>query len=229
MAVLLRGGAVFLHIPKTGGTWITEVLKHCGLVDCLLCHKHADVFRVLYGSWLPQGIDSVGVPNPPMPSTEVDASACFFCFVRHPLSWYESWWRYMTDHGWPARGKEKDKLRWHPNSVLNSLADNDFNSFVRKVIKVRPGYVTELYSSYTYDCVRFIGKQEKLADDLVAILRNLGLPFDEQEIREYKHRNVSMTSPQRATWDPGLRKEVLRLEYAGLVRYGYAAQDDPAW
>ena len=30
MALLLKGGAVFLHVPKTGGRWVGKVLEESG-------------------------------------------------------------------------------------------------------------------------------------------------------------------------------------------------------
>ena len=47
MSVLLKGGAVFLHIPKTGGSWVHKVLKDTGLSVGSFDHKHADFDRVL--------------------------------------------------------------------------------------------------------------------------------------------------------------------------------------
>ena len=42
MALLLRNGAVFLHVPKTGGTWVTRVLEQAGLVRSAIATRHSD-------------------------------------------------------------------------------------------------------------------------------------------------------------------------------------------
>ena len=143
-----------------------------------------------------------------------------FCFVRHPLSWYESWWRYMQGRGWHPWGPAYRGKTWHPNQMLDGLGSPDFNTFVSNVARARPGYVTELYSWYTAPSIEFVGRQENLKDDLATVLRRLDLPFDEDRLRSKARENESPSEP--IEWDPRVRAEVLRLEHAGLVAYGYA-------
>lgn len=47
MAVILKDGSVFLHIPKTGGTWVTSVLRELGLARCSIGHRHANWPHIL--------------------------------------------------------------------------------------------------------------------------------------------------------------------------------------
>lgn len=222
MALVLKGGAVFLHIPKTGGNWVTVVLRECGLIAGTLCdhlHKHADLRQVL------ADYHSAGL----LPSLRRRPNPFLFCFVRHPLTWYESWFKYASSPKvrWRTFGDRRDVANWHPNALLNGLRAPDFNQFVRNVIERRPGYVTELYGWYTEPPVDFIGRQECLREDLIRVLQQLELDFDEQFIRNYRRFGVSPSPRTRITWDANLRDEVLRLEYAGLVRYGYADSAAP--
>ena len=46
MAVILKNGAIFLHVPKTGGTWIQRTLQAMDLVRGNTATKHADIDRV---------------------------------------------------------------------------------------------------------------------------------------------------------------------------------------
>lgn len=226
MALLLKGGAIFLHVPKTGGRWVTQVLEASGLVVSKIGHMHADAERVLSPAGssgfnllsylLKRRLGLLPRKNPYM-----------FCFVRHPLRWYESFFNYNCEPGvnWRFEGDVDRADNWHPNAPLNGLGHPDFNFFVRNVIRRYPGYVTEMYSRFATPQVSFVGRQEQLCDDLIGVLKLLRLPFDEQFIRNYREVGVS---PKRATgcdWDPALKAEVMRLEYAGLVRWGYAAQD----
>lgn len=225
MALLLNCGAVFLHVPKTGGSWVTDVLNECDLIERNIGPKHWDMTRVMNEPRFKRArkfvahqiwgrLDRVlGHSAPPEPFR--------FCFVRHPLKWYESWWKYMSGRGWNDWGVEGDKDNWHPNAILNGLGDDDFNAFVRKVVAKRPGYVTELYGWYTQPGISFIGKQERLTDDLIDVLKQLNVNFDEQRIREFRPINESQRPSTPVVWDEALKAEVERLEYAGLVRYGY--------
>lgn len=227
MALLLKCGAVFLHIPKTGGSWVTHVLNKCNLVERAFGHKHADMDRVLYHPNFLGGrkylSELIKRRLHPMFQKQYERTNYKFCFVRHPMSWYESWWKYMSgpELRWGHWGDEHNVEKWHPNSILNGLGDDDFNSFVRKVIKKRPGYVTELYGWYTKPGIDFIGKQENLVDDLIFVLNHLNVNFDEDRIRTSARVLASPTPKKPIKWEEDLRKEVERLEYAGIVRYKY--------
>lgn len=221
MALVLKGGAIFLHIPKTGGNWVTTVLKECGLVKGSIGHKHADIDRVLFpsensGHKLLKYLIKRKLLYP-------RDKPFMFCFVRHPVKWYESWFKYMSQPSrqWCEWGDEKDTKRWHPNAVLNGLGDTNFNQFVRNVIRKRPGYVTELYGWYTKPQIDFVGKQENLREDLIHVLRVLDFEFDEDFVRNFPKVGVSSKTEDKVIWDPDLKEEVFKLEYAGIVRYGY--------
>lgn len=244
MAVLLKNGAVFLHIPKTGGSWVTEVLQSNGLVRRQFSHIHADLSRAQMYSAGPRIFMRAmlerlksRVPNKvkaalwSLPARRAQAARVvatgpptasgpfYFCFVRHPLTWYESWWQYMCNRSGGDWSRETDLLRWHPCAALRALGDEDFNQFMRNVVNKQAGFVTELYGRYAPHGTGFIGRQENLADDLITVLGSFNVKFDEGRIRD--HRRVNVTKNSSIAWDPGLRAEVERLEYAGLVRYGY--------
>lgn len=228
MALILKGGAVFLHVPKTGGNWVTKVLDECGLVRGRLGHKHADFNRLLApvnpASWGPFGYFSWRKIR-----RTLEPKPFMFCFVRHPLKWYESWFKYMAQPArkWRDWGSEKEVFDWHPNAVLNGCGADDFNQFVRNVAGKRPGYVTELYAAYAQPQVDFIGKQENLRADLVTVLKRLNLDFDEDFVLNYQDVGVSPEPGRKVEWDPALREQMLALEHIALLRYGYLPAKAP--
>ena len=105
--------------------------------------------------------------------------------------------------------------------MLNGLDADDFNCFVRRVIEHRPGYVSEMYKLYDVPGVQFVGRQERLCDDLIEVLQHLNLDFDAGEIRSLAPVHVSSQPRRPIKWDPLLLAEIQRLEHASLVRYGY--------
>ncbi len=232
MALILKGGAVFLHIPKTGGNWVTKVLEECNLIEGSLGSKHADISHLF-------ALRSGGMTGPAgYVHHEKDyfkyqikrkmgllgkGKPFMFCFVRHPLSWLESWFKYMSQptQNWLTWGDERDAGKWHPNGLLNGVGSADFNQYIRNVIQRRPGYVTELFGWYTTAEVDFIGRQENLKEDLITALKTLELKFDEEFVRNYPLVGESRKPSNPILWDEALREAVLKLEYAGLVRYGY--------
>lgn len=223
MAVLLKNGAVFLHVPKTGGTWVTKVLYDLGLVEQEFGHQHADMVRVLHAYGFPVGKSSMGCPNASI-SHQIEISTYKFCFVRHLLSWYESWWRYMEEKEWIGWGKLDDKNHWHPCMTLNGMGHSDFNMFVTNVLTAHPGFVTELYSRYT-DCgIHFVGRQESLAEDLLHVLCSMGLDVDLERVLRVPSINASFNSRKAVQWDKKVLAYAKKVEWPGLVRYGYEAK-----
>ena len=229
MALILKTGAIFLHIPKTGGNWITAVLNELDLVEGRLGHKHADPSHLLAPvnpkAWGPFGYLSwrkIRMALEPKPF--------MFCFVRHPLKWYESWYKYMIQpsRNWKHWGDEQDLFDWHPNAVLNGCGSDSFDEFVRNVVTKRPGYVTELYSSYVQPQVGFVGRQETLREDLVQVLRRMNVNFDEDFVMNFKEVGVSPVPGRKVEWETELREHVLALEQVAMIRYGYAAAESKA-
>ena len=121
---------------------------------------------------------------------------------------------------WKEFVDEKNPRYWHPNSILNGLGDSDFCSFARKVLSKRPGFVSEMFGWYAHPSIGMVGKQESLREDLVCALRMQNLSFDEQFIMEYPAVGVSQVK-EKVVWEDNLRDEVLRVEHASIVRYGY--------
>ena len=74
--ILLKSGAVFLHIQKTGGTWLREALAASGVATREEGHWHDD--------------------------REANAGRGdrFFTVVRNPLSWYASFHADRCRTGW---------------------------------------------------------------------------------------------------------------------------------
>ncbi|MCB2167781.1 MAG: sulfotransferase family protein [Deltaproteobacteria bacterium] len=225
MALLLKNGSIFLHIPKTGGNWVREILSKLDLVDKEIGHKHADVDRVLYDrivnlSFMEFFKKKFSKSLTPFRNSQYPF---IFCFVRHPLQWYESWFKYMSQpnrewRNWPKRIGDFD---WHPNSLINGTGSNDFKQFVKNVLKLYPGYVTHLYGFYTKREIDFIGKQENLRNDLINVLNIMKLNFDKDLIIEYERVGVSPKPRTPMIWDIELRNKVIQVEYSGLLRYGY--------
>ena len=49
MAIILKNNEIFLHIPKTGGSWVSKVFKIQSLTKAsIVYHKHFDWARIEY-------------------------------------------------------------------------------------------------------------------------------------------------------------------------------------
>ena len=239
MALLLKNGAIFLHIPKTGGSWVSSVLEDQGLVDRKICHIHADLdevyrflnFRRVIGSEIMKQLNPYASVK-----SKIFVKRGFrtvilskrkkipfiFCFVRNPLGWYESYFTYMQANGWPELGDIFDVASKHPCSVLNGIDHETFEDFISAVVDKFPGFLTNLFSRYTDARIGYIGKQESLVDDLVAVLEYLKLDFNEDSIRSFQKVNMrEKDSLVDIVWTERIEQDIFACEYPIYKRFEY--------
>jgi hypothetical protein len=225
MTCLLTNGSVFFHIPKTGGTWVYNILKKNGLVKARLGHVHADFFHAYWNHALhsPSKVLRIALTNvfgTASINGRMPENPHSFCFVREPLSWYESYWKFMQGLGWPVWGNESDPRDWHPCACLNGLGSDDFSLFLKGVVEKRPGFATELFGWYTKSKNTLVGRQEHLANDFLNILGQLGLSPG-GDFKNNRKENVSKKPEKEIKWDPHLARDIVHLESAGYRRYQY--------
>jgi len=241
MGKRLIDGSIFLHIPKTGGSFVEKFLNSQNLIIGNAGGKHDDIFRCLY----PQGYkhevarvvkgfpkkiktkiygevikhDWTNGPHPDQPTEET--LPVLFCFVRNPIAWIESYYRYTKEQNWYYWSSEYDYYGfWHPNSMLNDLRADSFNVFVENLLKKRPGYVTEMYGWYTTSGITKIYKTENLNSNLIDFLETRNLKFDSSILKNMKKINES-SKKDDIKWDLDLKNEFIKTEYSGFKRYKY--------
>ena len=230
MASLLKGEALFLHIPKTGGSWVRHVLRRQGLVKMEWPHPHPDLDRVMnLPRYYPLHFAKQSLKHRTLRLYRDVQESYKFCFVRHPHSWYESYWRFMRGLDWKHFHEERQEERafvlkrpWHPNAALEQMGPKPFDEFMSTVLRRYPGYLTQMYGWYAPpDEIDFVGGTESLVDDLVTVLNTLGLDFDEDEVRNTEKINTSPDRVDRPEWDDALRAKVRRMEAPVFERFGY--------
>jgi hypothetical protein len=200
---LIKANALFLHIPKTGGSWVESVMQRLG-IDAV----NPKTLRT--ASW-----------RHCLRHQFLESFRSSFAFVRHPVSWYESWWKFQAQT-WVRW----EPGVWHPQRGLERCASDDFNEFIHLCIEHEPAYVSRMYEWYIgppgVQYVNRVGRHESLADDLVEILRSLGYEPDEAVLRIHAPANVSAKKCGDPIWDPQLKRRILELEAPALKRF-YAA------
>jgi hypothetical protein len=215
MAELLRSGAVFIHVPKCGGNWVREALRELGLWRCRIGYKHSTPERI-NDVWRHHRMQFLRhLPTRPDVTPGKLRRAFKFCFVRNPLTWYESWWKFMAGswHPWEVG-------RWHPQRPIDDCGDDDFNVFLENVLRVRPGYVSEMYGWYVEGC-HFVGRCESLASDLVRALEASGTRVAPGRLDRIPPSNVSESRLGAPAWNSELLRRIVASEEQAIERFGY--------
>jgi len=187
-----------LHVPKTGGTWATRALIDAGVpckaVELARLDHYAEHGHVWLGDIAP------------------DADLFSVAFVRHPLSWWRSFWAHRMREGW-----------LFPDHEIDSRASSDdFDEFISMVIERLPGFLGVLFERFIGPPERpisFIGRYEHLTDDLARAVRLAGEPFDEARLRSTLPENVGDYQRFPACYDPVLAQALAEAEHRTIDRF----------
>ena len=177
---------IFFHTPKTAGEWVRDALYNSTKV-----------------------IASIG--NHPFPRN-VKHKLFSLCFVRHPLTWYQSFWAYKMRAGWVDG-----------NPGIESFRDDDFNTFVNNVVTGTSGFLSRTMDRRIGHRMSFIGKYENLVGDLIKALELAEQPFDEKKLIETPPDNVSYELPE---YKREIAEKVIKTEDVMLKRFGYSFDID---
>jgi len=187
--------SVFIHVPKTGGTWVGHVLERMGLLHAM-SRPHMSIREIR--------------SDPALSSWHcLDA----FAFIRHPVSWYQSYWGFKMTSGWLK----------HEAVPLDECRSDDFNRFVRNCAERHPGHLSSFYREFLKD-VRYIGRHEIMRESFIVILDQLGEEFSRDTVYDAPAQNVSDPETMlRARYEPATLRLLLDSEADCLDAFGYGA------
>jgi len=199
MALILPGHFLYLHVPKTGGKWTKNVLRRNYPGARLLNEStHGNV-------WAKRGhcdLQDVGHMEP-----------FRFAFVRHPVDFWRSFWRFRMKH------------TWQPGHEIDSRCmDNDFDAYVEKVLANLPGYASQMFARFVgpvEDEIEYIGRQETLVEDLREALTRAGVWHDGVDL-SFGRVNAGQDATAGVAFTPQQWAALSDAESEGMERYGYA-------
>jgi hypothetical protein len=161
-----NGRLLYLHIPKTGGHWAVTAMRYAGVeLHCEGGKRHARLRDVVPGDRFT------------------------FAFVREPLSWYASWWNHcrVIDRTWLDKAPEVKAPHVH-------FVGLPFDEYMEAMVEHAPGFLSKLYSDFVGppgNPISFVGRYERLADDVACALREAEETFDEVALRMVPPLNTS--------------------------------------
>ena len=164
--MLLTARSVFVHIPKTGGHWVARIVKTSGTAYRSVLVEHA-------------------LPDELLP---VLPDRLSYTFVRDPVTWWRSYWQWLSQHGPLAEGGP-----WTPVTSLRTAGT--YREFMEQVLEACPGQYGRIVEAYTQGVDR-VGRTESLHADLSAFLAEAG---EQIAVPELPPANVSTYGPAAAS------------------------------
>lgn len=191
--MLILPHSCFLHVPKTGGTWVKRAILAAGVP--------AREYSI-------DGYTHLGLADCPQPGL------FRFAFVRNPLGLYRSYWQFKMTVGWDAANELDQRCRSEDFASFVTAVLQHFPGIYARTLRdfVGPPEAP----------IEFIGRFEHLVEDLVTALTLAGEHFDAEAIRTLPPYNVSDKRKAPAIWTDRLEAAVRTAEAEVFERFGYA-------
>ena len=221
-ALIKQNRVLFLHIPRTGGTWVKKAIN--------LLEIPVTNYNVRFQIYIAKKHGLLAHIRRPF-RARIDST---FCFVRHPITFYESVWKYIitTDYNGKRYIKLSNKWRWHPLTKAveqyKQLANDkrnkeiDFNDWVTLMLCNEPMWCTRLMEQYIGpeggEFCKFIGRTETLSNDFVEALNffRIKTNVDLSVLNTLKKQN---TREGVIRWDEDVKSFVLDTERLFIRRF----------
>jgi len=216
---LVKAKALFQHIPRTGGSWVEKAID--------LCKIHRVGWLEKQPPWLPRKHALLNHYY-----REQMAEVKFvFAFVRHPVAYYESVWKWLGKHG--GDNIMRPAWSWHPHQTASRWYQPDFDDWVFLMLENEPLWYTRLIEQYVGprggEFCNFIGRTEHLLEDFYEAMSSIGYDIEihRSGLAALGKRNAI---DQTIQWSDDLQTRVLKTEWAMIERfYTGTQQREPLW
>ena len=226
MAVIMPY-SVFIHVPKTGGSWCRAAFKLAKIPHFESGPKKVRVYTHRTHASILDALDTITVKDWRKDSTPM--WRYIFGFVRHPLRWLESRWAdSVRKYGAPS---PNEPTTWFPK--VFSLR---FEEFIDNVVHQCPGAPSlamlgrlGFHKEGDKWCpdertADFIGKQENLRSDVVTALRNAGETFPEGPFKRLAPQRVASRLDKfkrQISWTPEQQRVIYEANKQLCEMYDY--------
>jgi len=204
---LVAKNVLVMHIPFCAGNWVRRVLE-ASTIDV----RPAEI---------PGGLPSEhGLRH--QYENKFDGA---IGFVRHPLTWYESYWSRIcwtkSNRSFEPRSQTR---RFLPHIYLPLLCNGSFADFIEACLEYQPGFVTRMYEWYLgplgSELVGYIGRLENLRNNLKRALMFMGYePPGEIDTFPPVNASTRPSGEAECIWPEDLKTRVLAAERPAIDRF----------
>ena len=176
MLYLPDSNLVFLHIPRTGGTFIKGAIRQLGIR-----------FEVIEKSHLPW-----------LEAQEIKPEADFFTFVRHPATWLQSYWGHRMTIGWGGDLTIAHEYQDDNFNRFTEKVETDYPGFIEELytpylkegMPIQVGY----FENLTEDLHRILESAGEQSDlELIESIRPINVTPENLKVQvEYKPEVYSL-------------------------------------
>jgi len=208
MAYVIGRRALFLHVPKTGGKSVLASFERAGMMPRPLRSPGFHVGHATERQCYDKRYRYVFV----------------FGFVRHPVEWWESLWKFAETPG--SSLFEIDPRVDHPfDSILPYIERGlPLSEFVSRLITEKPGFYSGMLDRYfgpDLELVDFIGRTDLFKLSMRRVVYRAKLPVRRRRARYIENPvHINKSAPGSAgVWEDSVRTEVLRSESKVIDRF----------
>ena len=199
--------ALFLHIPRTGGTWVGHSIDVAGIPIQnwgRVCEMYRPRKHTILSHYRPDLLSKV---------------KWIFSFVRRPCEYYVTNWRFTTRSVVTRPEKMKNTVFNGKNSAAINEAVNrwkpNFDEWLDEMLEEEPAWVTRWFERFVGphrgEFCHFIGRTETLREDMNKVMKIL----DYEE--EWKKASASIDEINHAK-NQIRRDKAPRIELTGNQR-----------
>jgi len=208
-SIIINNKLCFIHVPKTAGSFVIRALQQkCNTTTIGSSHDGSETVSRL--TTLPM-----------------------FCFVREPLSWFISWWKYWKSRP-TAMIKTKNVYINKPRGEFDKLFSpamirftniDSFNESLDIYNNEYPGFIYKLFDHYTTKCC-YIGKQESMSDNLIEVLTKYNVinSIIAKDLKNISKVKVNTSHNYNINIDKKLKRKFLEIESDTYNKYGYTKE-----
>jgi hypothetical protein len=194
--------SIYIHLMKTGGWTVRTVLARAGL-----------------------HLGEIGREHDPACLLQVreDISPFAFVFIRHPLTWYRSYWAFRMQTEWStSTGQQITGWQTYGSILDHECRSNDFEKWICNILDYMPeGFLSRVYRIYT-ERVNFVGRVEYFNNDLSQALTLAGEEFSLLDFKNIPKCNVTDAKyVASARMSQHLAEKVMIAESYIVQKWGY--------